>query len=337
MKAGIILALSPFVFPTFAQEFAFPTGLATTYDGSVLYFSNSAGKVTNSKIYRWTENAGLTVFAQQPGYHLYGTELTYAGTIIYHAEPYCSTGTGPGFNNCTVGETRIVTPKVPTSSQAGFLLISPNGQFGVSAPFNGGVLWTNFVTGRQIQVPVSYENIPNVSPPFFVNQHAVANNGSFLTIADSNSVLSVWTPGGLSTVLPSQPGYTIDNAEISADGSAVAVTTGDHVTTVYDLAFGTNTKFPVSLAGDLEDFSMSADGKTVAYLSASTGQATVANSDGTNMRQVTNVPGGLSSVLISGDANFVFVLTASFEIQRYQVATGAVVTIPAEVAGRPHF
>jgi hypothetical protein len=104
MKVGIILALSPFVFPAFAQEFAFPTGLATTYDGSVLYFSNAAGKVPNSKIYRWTEDTGLTVFAHQPGDHLYGTELTYAGTILYHAELYCSTGTGPGFNNCTVGE-----------------------------------------------------------------------------------------------------------------------------------------------------------------------------------------------------------------------------------------
>lgn len=336
MRVAIILALSPFVFPALAQEFAFPTGLATTYDGSVLYFSDSTGKVTNSKIYRWTEDTGLTVFAQQPGDHLYGTELTYAGTILYHAEPYCSTGTGPGFNNCTVGETRIVTPKVPMSSPAGFLLISPNGQFGVSAPFNGGAMWTNFLTGQQIQVPVSYTSIPNVSPPFFVNQHAVANNGSFLTIADSNSVLSVWNPSG-STVLPGQPGYTIDNAEISADGSAVAVTTGDHVTTVYDLASGANTKFPVSLAGDLEDFSMSADGKTVAYLSASTGQANVANSDGTNIRQITNVPGGLSSVLISGDANFVYVLTAGVEIQRYEVATGAMVTIPADVSGRPHF
>jgi len=71
----IILALSPFVFPALAQEFAFPTGLATTYDGSVLYFSNSTGKVINSKIYRWTEDAGLTVFAQQPGYHYMARSL----------------------------------------------------------------------------------------------------------------------------------------------------------------------------------------------------------------------------------------------------------------------
>src|SRR6266550_2966450 len=86
------------------------------------------------------------------GQHLYGTQITNDGTVLYHAEALCSTGTGPGFNDCSVGETQIATPGQTPFSVSGSLLISPNGRYGVFAPYHSGGLWVDFYTGEEIEV-----------------------------------------------------------------------------------------------------------------------------------------------------------------------------------------
>jgi hypothetical protein len=346
MRTATILAASFVTFPVFAQS---QYDLATTRDGSVLYFSYIDPSTSPStKIYRWSQDSGVTLFGERPDLaqfpplyaeHLYGTQTTYTDTVLYHAEPLCSTGMGPGFNDCTIGQTQVVIPGLPPFSETGFLLVSPNGRYGVSTPYGAGALWFDWFTGEQVEVDFhQYEVIPNVSPPFSVNQHAIANNGGFLITAAGSDGLQVWSKSG-PIVLPVTD--IPQNASISADGSTVAVTARDLnspddptiPTYVYDLASGRRTRFP-------EPVSMSDDGKTVAYLSADivpyeNAQAIVANSDGTGARQITNVPDGIRSAILSGDARYLYVvagnpyLSAASRIQRYEVATGIVVDIPA--------
>ena len=345
MRAAVILAASFAAFPALAQ---YQYDLATTRDGSVLYFSYILPSASlSSKIYRWSHAAGVTLFADRPdlaqapplyGQHLYGTAITDDGTVLYHAEALCATGTGPGFNTCSVGETQIVTPGLEPFSMAGFLLISPNGRYGVYAPYNSGGLWMDWWTGEQIEVDFHDRTVPNVTPPFSVNQHAVANNGSFLIAAPRAPGLRIWSKNG-EMVLP-LPDY-IEIASISADGSTVAVTPHDtsdgptSPTYVYDLRSGRRTKFN-------QPVSMSEDGQSVAYLTADIhqppfggAQAMVARSDGTGARQVTNAPEGVRSALLSGDARYLYVVvggpdaSSPSRIQRYEAATGDVEDIPA--------
>ena len=337
--------------PAFAQ---YQYDLATTRDGSVLYFSSiDPSKNLDSKIYRWSRNEGVTLFADRPdlaqlpphfGQHLYGAEITAAGTLLYHAEPLCVTGTGPGFNDCTLGETQVVIPNLDPFSVGGFLLVSPNGRYGVFTPYGSGAMWVDFLTGEQIEVDFrNYNVIPNLAPPFAVNQHAVANNGSFLITAAGIDGLRVWSKSG-DTVLPVND--IPRAATISTDGGTVAVTARDLnaddptiPTYVYDLASGRRTRFP-------QPVSLSDDGQTVAYLSTDVvsyqnAQAIVARSDGTGASQITNVPDGIRSVLLSGDARYLYVvagnpyLSATSRIQRYELATGAVEEIPP-VPADPH-
>ncbi len=350
MRIAIFLAawIAAAAFPAFAQ---YQYDLATTRDGSVLYFSLIDPSIgLNTKIYRWSQDAGVALFGDRPdlaqvpphyGEHLYGTQITYDGTVLYHAEPLCVTGMGPGFNDCTWGETQAIIPNVPPFSVPGFLLISPNGRYGVFTPFNRGGLWVDWLTGEHMEVDFhKYQVIPNVTPPFSVNQHAVANNGSFLITAAGADGLRVWSKDG-EIVLPVTD--IARNAAISADGSTVAVTARDLnipddptvPTYVYDLPSGRRTKFA-------QPVSMSDDGQTVAYLTVdiyqspfTIAQAMVARSDGTGARQITHVPDGIRSVLLSGDARFLYVvegqpnLAASSRIRRYEIATGEVVDIPA--------
>ena len=345
MRAGIVLAASLAASSAFAQ---YQYDLAATRDGSVLYFTyiDPASSI-NSRIYRWSHDAGVTLFGDRPdlaqlpphfGEHLYGTQITDGGSVLYHAEPFCVTGMGPGFNDCTIGETQIVITNLAPFSVEGFLLISTNGRYGVFTPYGSGALWVDWFTGEQIEVDFhQYEVIPNVSPPFYVNQHAVANNGSFLISAAGIDGLKVWSKDG-EMVLPVTD--IARNTTISADGSTVAATARDLNSAddptmqnfVYDLASGRRTKFP-------QPVSLSDDGQTVAYMSADIpsrqiAQAIVARSDGTGGRQITNVAEGIRSVLLSGDARYIFVVInnpsfSSTRIQRYELATGAVEDIPA--------
>lgn len=345
MRIGIILAVSVAALPAFGQ---YQYDLATTRDGSLLYFSSiDPATSLNAKIYRWSQAAGVTLFGDRPdlaqlpphfGQHLYGAEITDAGSVLYHAEPLCVTGMGPGFNDCTIGETQIVTPSLSPFSLAGFLLISPNGRYGVFTPYGSGAMWVDWFTGEEIEVDFhQYEVIPGVTPPFSVNQHAVADNGSFLMTASGSDGLKVWTKAG-EILLPVTD--IARNAAISADGSTVAVTSRDLnsadptiPTYVYDLSSGQRTRFP-------HPVSMSDDGQTVAYLSADivsweNAQAIVAHGDGTSARQITNLPEGIRSLLLSGDARYLYVVVgnpyffAASRIQRYELATGAVEQIPA--------
>ena len=180
MRIAALLALGS-ALPGFAQ---YHDDLATTRDGSVLYFSyTSPSLAPSTRIYRWSQDAGVTLFGDRPdlaalpplfGQHLYGTQLTDDGSVLYHAEPLCATGTGPGFNTCTTGETQIVTPGLTPFTEAAFLLISPNGRYGVFTPFSNGGLWVDWWTGEQLQVDFHGMIVPQVTPPFSVNQHAVA-------------------------------------------------------------------------------------------------------------------------------------------------------------------
>ncbi len=312
-----------------------------------MYFSYiDPSKSLNTRIYRWSRDAGVTLFADRPdltqipphyGQHLYGAEITDSGTVLFHAEPLCVTGTGPGFNDCTLGETEVLITSLPPFSVGGFLLVSPNGRYGVFTPYGIGAMWVDFVTGEQIEVDFhSYNVIPAVSPPFSVNQHAIANNGSFLITAAGVDGLRVWSKTG-EIVLPITD--ITGSASISADGSTVAATARDPGSNdpgipayVYDLASGRRTRFP-------QPVSMSEDGQTVAYLSTDvfshqSAQAVVSRSDGTGAREVTSLPDGIRSLLLSGDARYLYVVAGNpfvstpSRIQRYDLAAGAVDEIP---------
>jgi len=329
MRIGTALAVALTLVPAFAQ-----IDLATTYDGSALYFRVVTQNGIN-RIERWTRESGVTVFADRPDQgNLSGIQTTYAGSVTYHKEPRCSVGLGPGFNDCPAGESVVAIPNVERFSLYGFLLISPSGRYGVSSPYKSGALWEDWITGEAMQVDygVPALGMPGVNPGFSINQHVVANDGSFL-IKDPRG-LRIWSRNGES-FLPLRD-YII-SATISGDGSTVAVAPYDPCcmtspTYVYDLPSGRVTIFALEV-------SMSDDGKTVAYLSADprlpvfpNPQAVVARSDGTGARQIGDVPEGLHAVLLSGDGKILYAVTATFSgpsrILRYEVKTGAVEEIP---------
>lgn len=329
MRGPLLLLLT--ALPCAAQ---YHTNLATTRDGSVLYFTYTPPTGLNTRIYRWTYETGTALFAdgRDRAEHLYGTQLTEDGTVLYHAEPLCSTGMGPGFNNCSVGETRAVVPDSQPFSTPGFLLVSPNGHYGVFAPYNTGGLWVDWVTGEQVEVDFHGSIVPNVSPPFSVNQHAIANNGIFLITAPGLAGVRVWSKDG-EILLPATD--YIESAAISADGSTVAMAWHDSSngptspTHVYHLQSGSEHTFAQSV-------SLSDDGQMVAYPSAdlfsfTVAQAMVARFDGTSPRKTTNNPAGIRSVLLSGDAHYLYVVAGTREtrIQRYDLTTAAVDDIPA--------
>jgi hypothetical protein len=353
MQAGSTLAVFLIALTAFSQTNTNPQGqydLATTYDGSVLYFTSVPPGTQSSKIYRWSLTAGLTLFGDRPdltklrpyyGEHLYGTELTYSGAVLYHAEQLCPAPTGGNEpNNCGIGQTQVVDPNVPPFALTGYLLVSPNGRYGVAesvaVPYGGSALWMDWLTGQQIEVNLKNQFLPNVGPPYAVNQHAVANNGSFLITAPGGAGLVVWSPSG-QIVLPQvndrsiqiTPGGSSAGPSISADGSTVAFGTF-----VYNVAaFAANPA--ASPVGFPQPVSLSDDGRTVAYLSAYGGepyhgvQAIVANSDGTGARQITNLPYGINSVLLSGDGHCLYVVAFASDsgnpgtqIHRYVLSTG---------------
>lgn len=306
-----------------------PYDLAVSYDGSVLYFSQFVGgSAPVTRLFRWTEDGGTALFRE--GAHLYGTQLTYDGAVLYHSEPPCSTGTGPGFNNCTAGETRVVVPGREEFSVPGFLLISPNGRYGVFATFEHEGLWVDWATGEEITVDFGYQGIPAVSPPFSVNQHAVADSGSFLIAGPLK--LRVWSRDG-ETALPA--GDSVQNAMISANGRTVALTARDleqpapvPPTDVFDLRTGARTRLALVV-------SVSGDGETLAYLSAdpfvsyTRPQAVVARADGGAARQVGEDPDGVQTAALSGDGRYLFVVSRNAEtpLRRYDLATNGVIVI----------
>jgi hypothetical protein len=83
MRIAVLLAVSLATFPASAQ---YQYDLATTHDGSVLYFSNvDPSNIFNTKIYRWSHDTRVALFGDRPdlaqapphyGEHLYGTEIT---------------------------------------------------------------------------------------------------------------------------------------------------------------------------------------------------------------------------------------------------------------------
>lgn len=338
---GLIMAL-----PVLPQRL-YHHDLAPAHDGAVLYFSYfRPEKNFGTKIFRWTATSGVELFADRPDLaekpplfrsHLYGADTTYSGTVIFHAEPACSTGTGPGFNTCSIGETQIVHPGQMPFSVEGFLLISPNGRYGVFATFEDRALWVDWVTGEEKEVAMPFQNVANVSPPFSVNQHAVANNGSFL-IAGGDRV-RVWSKDGEIVLRTTERARA---TAISADGSTVAITArepGDQSevvpTYVYSLATGSRRKFESSYV------SMSGDGQVVAYLNGNPerpfaqSQAVIAR-NGQPDRQITNAPEGVRSVVLSEDGRYLFAAIGdnfgderSFRIERRHLETGAVDVLPA--------
>src|SRR5258708_39992185 len=118
MGIGAILAALLAVCPAFAQF-----DLATTPDGSELYFSAFPQNSPSVKIYRWTRRTGAAVFAERPdleqrpyGALLLGTQITYSGTVLYHAAHGCPLSSGYDGNHCPVGETVAVIPQAKAFS-----------------------------------------------------------------------------------------------------------------------------------------------------------------------------------------------------------------------------
>lgn len=255
---------------------------------------------------------------------------------MFHAEAGCATGTGPGFNTCSIGETQIQHPGQAPFTVEGFLLISPNGRYGVSATFENRATWMDWVTGEEIAVEMPFQSVANVSPPFSVNQHAIANNGAFLITGGDR--VRVWSKAGEMVL------HTTDLvrfATISADGSTVAVITrgpedrNEVVPTyVYSLASGARRKFESS------SVSMNGDGSVIAYWNGnpdqpfSRSQVVIAR-NGVAEKQITNAPEGVRSAVLSEDGRLVFVAIGdnfgpekNFRIERHNLETGAVDVLP---------
>ncbi len=322
MRIGAILACA--ALPAFAQF-----DLATTRDGSILYFSAPVPHTGNVDVYRWTRATGVTRFADRPdladpnvGVRLTGTQLTAAGSVLYHAGPNCPIGREG--NQCAVGQTVINIPGLVPFSEDGYLLISPNGRYGISTPWGPGAFWMDWETGATRVVDAA--GVPDTTSPFHPNQHALSNDGKFLVLAPGGA--NVWSPGG--TLIPLPFGGSI----LSADGSTVAGTYPCCVREgafVYDLASGHTANFnpPIALSddGQVAYFETPANTAPVEFA-----RLLIARSDATGAQFIGFLPGAAQEVALSGDGRVVYVVATDprnptpgpFPIFRFEVATGAV-------------
>ncbi len=337
MRPAVFLAATLAALPAHAQFTELPYDLATTPDGSALYFTVPAPPGGNEQIFRWTPATETVLFAdrsdlsqgtQLPA-RLYGTQLTSGGAVVYHAELACPVGPGGASgNHCPIGQTVIVGPHAAPLTLAGYLLISPNGRYGVFAPYKpdwSTVLWVDWNTGDEIEVGLAPGSLPATIPGLDASQHGIANNGSFLIRTGTG--LKVWSPAGI-RVLPL--GDTPTTAALSADGSTVGLPYCDRGSLhppacVIDVASGRITHFPPG------GVSLSADGQTIAYLTVDPQQppytnarAMVARTDLTEPRAIANSPDGVRSVLLSGDGRVLYVVTGAvypgpFHLLRYEL------------------
>jgi len=298
-------------------------GLATTDDGSVLYFSTpfnlagAANPTSANKIYIYDAN-GLRLysdrFPEQAGIpEPIGTSNPWVsgdGSVVAYQGTYTTNGCY-GFAFCIPPMTYTLTAIQRESAAPEILntaaILSANGQYAVT-PYP---VLLDLTTGASTAIPSPSYNVA-------VTPDSVASDGTVL--------LHICCPTPEQTYYAWAPGAGLRNLSLAA-GSAVM---NDAATTVvysqgialylYNLATGASYLFANGSAP-----SISRDGQWVAFLSPVTGvlQAWAVPAGQSEFLQLSSDPFGVASVVISGSGNVVYAVTGANAIWKYDLIAGA--------------
>ena len=291
------------------------TGMATTDDGSVVYFATpfnlagTANPTAAAKIFVYDAN-GFRLFADQfptnapvnitisnPWVSGDGSVAAYRGT--YSTENVCGL-----LQICynTYTETAVQIGSAPPIVLNGAAVLSASGQYALLP----GPTLLDLTTGAQTGIPQP--------PPYDkVLLDGVASDGTVLLYNLGLGLLDMWRPGWIRYIAAAPPAAVMD------DAADTVVYVQDIALYLYDVATDTSRLFANGSAP-----SISRDGKWVAFLSPVDGvlQAWAVPADGSEFLQLTREPLGVTSVIISGNGQVVYAATARNDIWEYDLAAG---------------
>jgi uncharacterized protein (TIGR03437 family) len=325
-----------------AQEL---NGLATNYDGSVLYFSSSftlrdalqnSDTLQHPKIFKWTRQDGFTIFAQRPNlgddgtgvsnpYTLVDPRVTADGSLVsFLGTRVCYSNSGfKGFfcNVPNIPETTVVEGGQQTA-MPGRALFSANGRYvldlvsGTTPNTALTATWTDRETGERLTPSLG----AGVS-----TAHAFTDDGRVLFFGDRKVML--WSKSGV-RAFPADA--DIRDAGISANGRTIALmgwdlNSGRNRAFLIDVESGRLTETP----GTVSRLSLSADGSYLLLLGQDPNaekdvqrQAFLIRTDGSDQWQITIAREGVRDAVLAGDGHSVYAVTNLNAILRYDVDTG---------------
>jgi uncharacterized protein (TIGR03437 family) len=322
--------------------------LATTDDGSVLYFSTpyrlrGSTDVGYSKIFRYANNEfqlfreiGLTSDGVDTNFYLAGHPSVSGDgrTIVYTASRGCVGGShclffvyNRGFVASASGADRILSDGTLTLSPDGrYVLISATGN--PYAQYDAA--WSDLSKGAVI-------NLSGLSV-IGDGRQGIANGGTIL-LSDNQGPL-LWNQGQIQrlsfSATPTQARLSADPQEIIYEAAPVGGNYELHsyfVATGQDQILATGAGAPADSRNLTSYFhpSLTNDGFLVAYVLYN--QLVVQATHTLGVRQLVLAAEGFTDLVISGSGNLVYAVTSSDRLLRADVTSGAITELSAAV---PH-
>ena len=286
------------------------TGMATTDDGSVLYFATALNLLgsrhpATARIYV-CDAGGLRVYADRfPGAAPPNTVLSNPwvsgdGSVVAYRGTYTA---GSGTQTLTAIQRGSGAPMVLNSAA----VLSANGQYALIP----GPALLDLTSGAETGIP---------QPPPYDNVllEGVASDGTVLVYNLGLSLLDTWRPGAIQYIAAGTAAAVMD------DAADTVVYVQDGALYLYDLASGNGRLFANGTAP-----SISRDGQWVAFLSPMNGvaQAWAVPADQSGYWQLTDEPLGATAAIVSGSGNVVYAATATNAIWKYDLASGTATRI----------
>ncbi len=324
--------------------------LATTDDGTVLYFSTpyrlkGSSDVGYSKIFRYTDNE-FQLF-REIAFMSFGTDTNFylasrpsvsgdGTTVAYTATRDCFGGShclyfayNQGFMASATGTDKNLGPGMLTLSPDGrYVLFSAMG--GQTEPYDVG--WSDLSQGTVVSLAGSS------ALPIGDGRQGIANGGTVL-LSDSQGPL-LWNQGHTQrlsfSATPGQARLSADSQEIVYEGVSGAGNYELHtyyVASGQDLILATGPAVPTAPQSQNSYFhsSLNKDGSLVAYVLNN--QLVVQATHTLGVRSLVSSADGFTDVVISGNGNVVYAVTGSDRLLRADVTSGAVTELSAAV---PH-
>ncbi len=311
-------------------------GLATPYDGSVVYFSSTlslkgAGQPSYGKLFV-ADESGVRLFRLLPKSDLVwtGSCVTGAQYSLDAAEVTADgkTVAAPGQLSHSVGCRGFLTATDLITAGGdqqlpGYAYLSPGGRFAISDTTTSvfgpaSLLFLDLQTGQQ--TPVSLPATPGPWPVVFpASRQAVANDGTAVFSLASAGYIA--HPDGAVQPFP-VPGASA--LAIDAAGDVVLYAESGNVRRLNLQTQQDN----LVLSGQTNVLGLSADGQRALFLRED--QAWVIQTDGTGMRQVTSEPGWITAAVLSGNGRIVYAETNAGSLLEFDLETGTRV----ELTGR---
>jgi uncharacterized protein (TIGR03437 family) len=337
-----ILAVVALAGPSLWGQF---NGLATPYDGSVVYFSSTlslkgANQPNYGKLFV-ADESGVKLFKQlqkilPPSagdcvvgsqYALDGAEVTSDGLIVASPGEVSYSGPCRGLLKATA-----VIRATGITELAGYAYLSPSGRYAISniTPnvFSSALLvFVDPQTGEQ--TPITLPSVIGPWPAYFPsNGGAIANDGTSIFSYANNAYLA-------------RPGQSVEAFPVPGANPLAIDASGDLVLyTISGDLHARNLKTQqdtLVLAGQTDASGLSDDGTRALILLGS--QAWLVQTDGTGLRQLTSDAAGIRTAILSGNGNVVYAETNVGSLLKIDVASGAQLELigrtPYVVGGTP--